>query len=155
MSGKKIAGYNVTTNRVGQDVARSASFLAIFVSTHFLGMLGLLGVLWAIFTLLGWNQFGSLVSGKSTAILSYIVGYLVVKIFLTRVVMHKWLSEKGSAKRPRYLSDFTFCLSVYHVFTGASVVDSLVCMRMNHNLCSSLVAVRVLFWASPCRAKSV
>jgi len=117
-AGGTVPGFNVTTNRKGQDVARSATFIAVFVSTHFLGMLGVLTFLWTIFTLIGWNRFGNVVSKQTAAIGSYAVGYLVVKLFLRRVVCNTWLSTEGSARRPRALSDFTFCLCVYYVFTG-------------------------------------
>lgn len=108
----------MTTKRSKHTVAPSAAFLAVFVSTHFLGMLGILGLLWAVFTLLGWNELGTLLSERMTAIYSYVIMYVIVKIFLTKIVLNKWLSEKGSAKLPRILSNFTLSLSVYYVFTG-------------------------------------
>ena len=117
-SGRTVPGYNITTNRAAQDLARSATFVAIFVSTHFLGMLGVVIVFWTVFTLVNWTRFDALVAGQLDAILAYIVAYIVVKMTLKRLVCNKWLSTAGSARHPRALSDFIFCLSIFHIFTG-------------------------------------
>ena len=116
--GQKVPGYNITTNRAAQDLARSSTFVAIFVSTHLIGMLVVVIVLWTVFTLLGWTQFEALVVGQLNAILAYVVAYIVVKVTLKRIVCNKWLSTAGSARHPRALSDFIFCLSIFHIFTG-------------------------------------
>jgi len=117
-SGRTVPGYNITTNRAAQDLGRSATFVAIFVSTHFLGMVGVVVVLWTIFTLVDWTRFDALVAGQLNAILAYVVAYIVVKMALKRIVCNKWLSTAGTARQPRALSDFIFCLSIFHIFTG-------------------------------------
>jgi hypothetical protein len=72
----------------------------------------------ALVTLLGWSRFHDLAAGHETAILSFVVAYLIVKLWLTKIVANKWLSDNGSAKRPRALEDYVYCLSIYHAFTG-------------------------------------
>lgn len=117
-AGKKVDGCNVSIDRGPHTAARSAAFVAVFVSTHVIAMATVFFFVWGLATLLGWSRFHELAAGHETAVLSFVIAYFIVKLWLNKIVANKWLSDKGSAKRPRALEDYVFCLSIYHAFTG-------------------------------------
>lgn len=114
-AGRKVKGFNVTNNREGHDIARSAEYIAVFASTHIIGFSTMSLTLSTIFTLLGYAKTATLIADHLTFLVTYVVMYIIVYYFLRTIVGNTWLSNGEFAKRPRRLSNFLNALSVYYI----------------------------------------
>lgn len=119
LEGRRVPGFNVTSERISMDVARSAEFLAVFISTHLFAMATATVVLSTVFTAFGWNRLQDIISNNSSFLASYLIMYILVYFILKMFVGNRILSEKGQIpKRPRSLTDFIFCLCAWYIING-------------------------------------
>eukprot|EP00041_Stephanoeca_diplocostata_P031350 m.975457 g.975457 ORF g.975457 m.975457 type:complete len:287 (+) comp23941_c0_seq1:1972-2832(+) len=109
-------GFNVTTQRDAQDVAGAAEYLAVFISTHLLGMLLLQVFLWIVFTFVGWSQTYAAIRRNYEPILIYLCMYVIVYVILKVWIGNRTLSVDGQIPRyPRAMTDYLFVFCMWFV----------------------------------------
>jgi hypothetical protein len=118
-AGEIIPGYNVTTQRRKLDAARSAEYIAIFISCHFLSCFTASFTFAVVFTILGWSTAWAWIEGQLSAILAFLVFYCIMYYFLREYVGNRLLTDHGqAARKPRAMTNFIACLCMWYIITG-------------------------------------